>query len=111
MLLWDQGDFRPFFAFLDGSSGFAAKEIFAQINRLVHHYRSTPGGLPHWIRQFVTTGYSHYATQLPTACGDRENGGLGDAPSAFAVDSSLRDLPTAKPPRPNTCRGNVPRTA
>jgi hypothetical protein len=58
----------------------SAQEIFVRINRLVHHYRSTPGGLPAWIRQFVTTGYSHYATLLPTAFGDR-----GTTPSQIAA--------------------------
>lgn len=49
----------------------SAREIFERIRRLVHYYRSTPGGLPHWIRNFVTTGYAHYATLLPNAFEDR----------------------------------------
>jgi hypothetical protein len=62
----------------------SAQEIFTRINRLVHHYRSTPGGLPPWIRQFVTTGYSHYATLLPTAFGDR-----GTTPAQIAAMMSF----------------------
>src|SRR5262249_8204099 len=38
---------------------------------LVHYFRSTPTGLPEWVKRFVTTGYSHYATLLPAAFGDR----------------------------------------
>lgn len=45
----------------------SAPEIFEQVRRLVHYYRSTPQGLPTWIKRFVATGYSHYATLLPAA--------------------------------------------
>lgn len=48
-----------------------AREIYGRINRLVHYYRATPGGLPPWCQRFVTTGYSHYATMLPNAFADR----------------------------------------
>src|SRR5436305_13848509 len=41
------------------------------MRRLVHYFRSTPEGLPGWAKRFVTTGYSHYATLLPAAFGDR----------------------------------------
>ena len=37
----------------------------------MHYYRAVPDGLPAWIQQFVATGYSHYATLLPTAFEDR----------------------------------------
>jgi hypothetical protein len=49
----------------------SAPEIFERVRRLVHHARSTPAGLPEWLKRFVTTGYSHYATLLPTAFADR----------------------------------------
>lgn len=49
----------------------SAPEIFERVRRLVHYYRSTPTGLPDWIKRFVTTGYSHYATLLPAAFSDR----------------------------------------
>jgi hypothetical protein len=48
-----------------------APEIFERVRRLVHYYRSTPSGLPEWIRRFVTSGYSHYATLMPGAFADR----------------------------------------
>src|SRR5437588_8214489 len=41
------------------------------MRRLVHYFRSTPAGLPEWVKRFVTAGYSHYATLLPAAFGDR----------------------------------------
>lgn len=48
-----------------------APEIFARARGLVHHYRTTPGGLPEWLQQFVATGYAHYAALLPGAFADR----------------------------------------
>jgi hypothetical protein len=48
-----------------------AREIHARISRLVHYYRTTESGLPDWIKRFITTGYSHYATLLPNAFADR----------------------------------------
>ena len=48
-----------------------APEIFDRARRLIHYFRSTPGGLPEWVKAFVTTGYSHYATLLPHAFADR----------------------------------------
>lgn len=48
-----------------------AREIHARITRLVHYYRTTEAGLPAWLKRFVTTGYSHYATLLPNAFSDR----------------------------------------
>jgi hypothetical protein len=50
----------------------AAPEIFERVRRLVHYYRSTPEGLADWIKDFVATGYSHYATLLPKAFEDRD---------------------------------------
>jgi hypothetical protein len=49
----------------------SAPEIFERVRRLVHHFRSTPEGLPAWTQRFVTTGYSHYTTLLPAAFADR----------------------------------------
>lgn len=48
-----------------------APAIFERVRRMVHYYRATPDGLPPWIQQFVASGYSHYATLLPTAFEDR----------------------------------------
>ncbi|HEY8380242.1 MAG TPA: DUF5682 family protein, partial [Nannocystis sp.] len=46
-----------------------APEIFQRIRGLVHYYRTI--GMPDWIKDFVSTGYRHYATLLPTAFTDR----------------------------------------
>ncbi len=48
-----------------------APDIFDRVRRLVHYYRASPTGLPTWLQAFVATGYSHYATLLPQAFGDR----------------------------------------
>jgi hypothetical protein len=48
-----------------------APDVFKMVRALVHYYRSTPHGLPEWLKRFVTTGYSHYATLLPAAFQDR----------------------------------------
>lgn len=49
-----------------------APGIFDRIRSLVHYYRAQPEGLADWIKDFVSTGYSHYATLLPEAFGDRD---------------------------------------
>jgi hypothetical protein len=49
----------------------SAPEIFERVRRLVHYFRSTPTGLPEWVKRFVTAGYSHYATLMPAAFADR----------------------------------------
>ncbi|MBL9104649.1 MAG: hypothetical protein JNL82_27135 [Myxococcales bacterium] len=46
-----------------------APDIFQRVRGLVHYYRTI--GLPEWIQDFVSTGYRHYATLLPTAFSDR----------------------------------------
>jgi hypothetical protein len=53
------------------TGGQSAPEVFERMRRLVHYFRSTPGGLPGWAKRFVTTGYSHYTTLLPAAFTDR----------------------------------------
>lgn len=52
------------------TSADSAPEIFSRARRLVHYYRSTPDGLPDWLQNLVSTGYSHYAAMLPKAFGD-----------------------------------------
>jgi hypothetical protein len=47
-----------------------AAAIYVRIARLVHYYRSFTR-LPDWCAEFVTSGYSHYSTLLPTAFSDR----------------------------------------
>ena len=46
-----------------------AREIFQRVRRMIGYYRTI--GLPDWIKDFVATGYQHYATQLPEAFKDR----------------------------------------
>lgn len=48
-----------------------AREIFERVRRLVHYLRSTPGGIPTWLGDFVSTGYQHYSALLPDAFADR----------------------------------------
>src|SRR5262249_25391623 len=57
----------------------SAPEIFERVRRVVHYYRATPEGLPEWVKRFVTTGYAHYATLLPTVFADR-----GTSPAQLA---------------------------
>ncbi|MEU5877079.1 hypothetical protein [Spirillospora sp. NPDC047279] len=51
-----------------------APEVLRRIRRLLTHYRATEPELPEWCRSFVTTGYAHYCTLLPTAFVDEETG-------------------------------------
>lgn len=53
------------------TGGESTGEIFDRVRRLVHHHRSTPTGIPDWLKRFVATGYSHYATLLPESFEDR----------------------------------------
>jgi hypothetical protein len=48
-----------------------ARELFERVRRLVHHLRARPEGLPHWLGDFVATGYQHYASLLPQSFADR----------------------------------------
>ncbi|MBT0773149.1 hypothetical protein KIH74_29665 [Kineosporia sp. J2-2] len=51
--------------------------VLGRIRRLIAYYESPshPGDvLPGWCQQFVTAGYAHYCTLLPTAFGDEETG-------------------------------------
>ena len=47
-----------------------ALDIFERVRRLVHYYRAQPDGLAPWIKDFVATGYQHFATLLPEAFED-----------------------------------------
>lgn len=51
-----------------------APAVLRRIRLLLNYYRSTEGGLPAWCGRFVTAGYSHYCTLLPTAFADDETG-------------------------------------
>jgi hypothetical protein len=51
-----------------------APEVLRRIRRLLAHYRATEPTLPPWCAAFVTTGYAHYCTLLPSAFVDAETG-------------------------------------
>ncbi|GAA2608745.1 DUF5682 family protein [Actinomadura fulvescens] len=51
-----------------------APEVLRLIRRLLTHYRAAEPELPEWCRSFVTAGYAHYCTLLPTAFVDEETG-------------------------------------
>jgi hypothetical protein len=51
-----------------------APEVLRRIRRLLAHYRATEPTLPAWCEAFVTNGYAHYCTLLPTAFVDDESG-------------------------------------
>nr|BFE64766.1 hypothetical protein GCM10020063_092920 [Dactylosporangium thailandense] len=51
-----------------------APEVLKRIRRLLAHYRATEPALPAWAESFVTAGYAHYCTLLPTAFVDDETG-------------------------------------
>ncbi|GIG88673.1 DUF5682 family protein [Plantactinospora endophytica] len=51
-----------------------APEVLRRIRRLLAHYRNTEPELPAWCEAFVTTGYAHYCTLLPTAFVEEETG-------------------------------------
>ncbi|GAA2606156.1 hypothetical protein GCM10010399_41390 [Dactylosporangium fulvum] len=51
-----------------------APEVLRRIRRLLAHYRATEPTLPAWCEAFVTAGYAHYCTLLPTAFVDDETG-------------------------------------
>jgi hypothetical protein len=51
-----------------------APEVLRRIRRLLAHYRATEPVLPAWCRAFVTQGYAHYCTLLPTSFVDDETG-------------------------------------
>ncbi|MEU8240365.1 hypothetical protein AB0C07_19155 [Actinoplanes missouriensis] len=44
-----------------------APAVLRRIRRLMAHYRTTEPALPAWCERFVTEGYAHYCTLLPTA--------------------------------------------
>ena len=51
-----------------------APEVLRRIRRLLAHYRATAPVLPVWCERFVTQGYAHYCTLLPTAFVEEETG-------------------------------------
>jgi len=51
-----------------------APEVLRRIRRLLAHYRATEPALPAWCEAFVTQGYAHYCTLLPTSFVDDDTG-------------------------------------
>ncbi|WJK41414.1 DUF5682 family protein [Solwaraspora sp. WMMA2056] len=52
-----------------------APEVLYRIRQLLAYYRTSgTAELPEWCQAFVTTGYAHYCTLLPTAFVDDETG-------------------------------------
>lgn len=51
-----------------------APEVLRRTRRLLTHYRATEPELPEWCAAFVTAGYAHYCTLLPTAFVDEGTG-------------------------------------
>ena len=51
-----------------------APAVLRRIRRLLAHYRATTPILPAWCERFVTAGYAHYCTLLPTAFVEEETG-------------------------------------
>ena len=51
-----------------------APEVLKRIRRLLAHYRATEPTLPAWCEAFVTQGYAHYCTLLPTSFVDEDTG-------------------------------------
>jgi hypothetical protein len=51
-----------------------APAVLRRIRRLLAHYRATTPVLPGWCERFVTGGYAHYCTLLPTAFVEEETG-------------------------------------
>jgi len=49
-----------------------APEVLGRVRRLLAYYRTAEPELPGWIQSFVTTGYAHYCTLLPTAFTDED---------------------------------------
>lgn len=44
-----------------------APDVLRRVRRLLAHYRTAEPVLPAWLERFVTTGYAHYCTLLPSA--------------------------------------------
>ncbi|WP_432050554.1 DUF5682 family protein [Verrucosispora sp. NA02020] len=51
-----------------------APRVLRRIRRLLAHHQATAPTLPAWCAAFVTTGYAHYCTLLPTAFVEEETG-------------------------------------
>ncbi|MFC4590817.1 DUF5682 family protein [Sphaerisporangium corydalis] len=51
-----------------------APEVLRRIRRLLGYYRATGPVLPAWCEAFVSAGYAHYCTLLPTAFVDEDTG-------------------------------------
>jgi hypothetical protein len=58
-----------------GYEGVTVEQVLEQrLRRAVWGERATGPALPEWCEAFVTSGYAHYCTLLPTAFADEETG-------------------------------------
>ncbi|MGW5571334.1 hypothetical protein ACWEVD_09045 [Nocardia thailandica] len=51
-----------------------APQVLRRIRALLNHFRASGDTLPAWCERFVTAGYAHYCTLLPTAFAAEETG-------------------------------------
>ncbi|WP_169949793.1 hypothetical protein [Microbispora sp. H11081] len=51
-----------------------APEVLRRIRRLLTYYRASEPALPAWCEAFVTAGYAHYCTLLPSAFAGEDTG-------------------------------------
>jgi hypothetical protein len=68
-----------------------APDVLRRIRRLLSYYRSTTPALPAWCEEFVTVGYSHYCTLLPTAFVD-EDAGVRQVAAMLGFLSTMESL-------------------
>ncbi|GIG62666.1 hypothetical protein Lfu02_70380 [Longispora fulva] len=68
-----------------------APEVLRRVRRLLAYYRTSEPQLPPWIGAFVTTGYAHYCTLLPTAFAD-EDATVGQVAAMLGFLFSMESL-------------------
>ncbi|GAB3460555.1 hypothetical protein GCM10027570_45640 [Streptomonospora sediminis] len=51
-----------------------APDVLRRFRSLLAYYRAAESSLPPWCESFVTTGYAHYCTLLPTSFTDEDTG-------------------------------------
>lgn len=71
-----------------------APEVLRRVRRLLAYYRSTGSALPAWMEAFVTAGYAHYCTLLPTAFVD-DGAGVREVAAMLGFLFSMESLALA----------------
>ncbi len=71
-----------------------APEVLRRVRKLLAHYRATGSALPGWVKTFVTTGYAHYCTLLPTAFAG-EDAGVREVAAMLGFLFSMESLALA----------------